>query len=154
MKIYLCSSNRRPRLTPAEEIEVPLIFGKEPSHPEVIIPVIGTGSRVKVFQTNSGIVLVRNSEDDPDDRCLLLFYFSDVSNFEYEITPEKFRILVNTPRGDKIYNILAIVSPGAVFKIERNWYEWNGIEWIVENTGERNARMTLEKYERGDGVWL
>ena len=132
-----------------------------------IIPIIGTGSEVRAKKTDEGIVLVRGDWED-NDRCLVIinttgaydryrsYGLHNASGVETIASGVyAFGAAGRTNSGSEV---LAIITPGAVFKLNSKysstWYMWTEEGWVVETPEERNARLALIEVEQGGGEWL
>ncbi|MFA6096102.1 MAG: hypothetical protein WC788_00565 [Candidatus Paceibacterota bacterium] len=134
---------------------------------EGIIPIIGNGSEVRAKKTDTGIVLVRGDWND-EDRCLAVinavgsydrcrsYGIHDAQGVETIISGTiAFGQAGRTNHGEEV---LAILSPGAIFRLNSKysstWYMWTGKEWVVETPERRKARLALVIVENGGGEWL
>lgn len=134
---------------------------------EGIIPIIGEGPEVRAKKTDEGVVLARGDWDD-EGRCLAVI--NPVGAYDrhrsYDIhDAQGVEVLLSgtiafgqAGRTNSGEEVLAIVSPGATFRLNSKyastWYAWDGTEWKVESPEERKARLALQKVEQGGGEWL
>jgi len=134
---------------------------------EGIVPIIGEGPEVRAKETDEGVVLVRGNWDN-EDRCLAVI--NAVGSYDrhrsYGIHDAQGLQTVlsgtiafgDAGRTNSGAEVLAIVSPGATFKLNSKyastWYTWTGTEWQTESPEERKARLALQKVEQGGGEWL
>lgn len=134
---------------------------------EGIIPLVGTGSEVRAKKTDRGVVLIRGNWPS-EERCLAVI--NPVGSYDryrsYRVHYATGLEVISTGtiafgdagRTNSGEEVLAIVSPGANFKLNSkyssHWYMWTGTEWAMETPEERSGRLALAEAEQGGGEWL
>ena len=132
-----------------------------------IIPIIGEGPEVRAKRTDNGIVLIRGNWEDTDRALVIINTVGDYDRFrnyglfsaegveEVESGFFAFGEAGRLPGGPEM---LAVVKPGAVFKLNskytHTWYMFTKKGWVLETPVERRARLALLEVEQGGGEWL
>jgi len=166
MKVYKIDTSGSQKLTIINE---DFVIGEEGRGRYCkTIPIVGTGTEVRLKLAETGVVGVACGDTD-DSRCVAIINTNGgyKRGRSYDImAPENLTVVAEglgafgeagRVGSYKVY--LAIMNPTASFHLigkygDKTYFSWDGKEMRVESHTERQARLAAEEVAAGGGKWL